>query len=99
MTRYVTTGPTVAGGIGTVVVCTDKNLDRKVAIKFVQPGGEHRRLLDELAALQRIRSKHVVQIFDVDYFNPGSRMGIIEEFIDGKGLETALGTLTLSDAF
>ena len=71
------TGATLAGGIGTVVVCTDTNLDRKVAIKFVQPGGEHRRLLDELAALQRIRSKHVVQIFDVDHFDSGPRMGII----------------------
>jgi serine/threonine protein kinase len=99
MSRYVPTGATVAGGIGAVVVCIDKNLDRKVAIKFVQSGGEHRRLLDELAALQRIRSKHVVQIFDVDFFNPGSRMGIVEEFIEGDSLETFLGKVTVEDGF
>jgi eukaryotic-like serine/threonine-protein kinase len=99
VSRYVTTGATIAGGIGNVDVRTDKNLDRKVAIKFVQPGGEHRRLLDELAALQRIRSKHVVQIFDVDYFNPGSRMGIVEEFIKGDSLETVLGRVTVENGF
>lgn len=98
MSRYVTTGETVAGGIGAVVVYADKNLDRKVAIKFVQRG-EHRRLLDELAALQRIRSKHVVQIFDVEYFNPGSRMGIVEEFIEGDSLETVLSKVTVEDGF
>ncbi len=97
MSRYVRTGATVAGGIGAVVVYTDRNLDRRVAIKFVQPGGEHRRLLDELAALQRIRSKHVVQILDVDFFNPGSRMGIVEEFIEGDRLEDVLGTVTVGD--
>lgn len=99
MSRYVPTGAKEAGGLGGVVVCTDKNLDRMVAIKFVQPGGERRRLLDELAALQRIRSKHVVQIFDVDVFNPGSRMGIVEEFIDGDSLETVLGKVTIEDEF
>jgi len=84
--------------MGAVFVYIDKNLDRKVAIKFVQ-SGEHRRLRDELAALQRIRSKHVVQIFDVDYFNPGARRGIVEEFIDGDSLETVLGTVTVKDGF
>lgn len=93
------TGATVAGGIGAVVVCTDNNLERKVAIKFMQPGGEHRRLLDELTALQRIRSKHVVQIYDVEYFKPGPRMGIVEEFIEGDNLETVLGKVTVKDGF
>ncbi len=99
MSRYVPTGVTAAGGFGSVVVYTDKNLDRKVAIKFLQPGGEHRRLLDELAALQRIRSKHVVQIYDVAHFNPGSRLGIIEEFIEGESLETLLGKVTMKNGF
>jgi eukaryotic-like serine/threonine-protein kinase len=99
MSRYVPTGTTAAGGIGTVVVCTDRNLDRKVAIKFVQSGGEHRRLLDELAALQRIRSKHVVQIFDVDHFTPGARMGIVEEFIEGDSLGPLLGKIAPSRDF
>lgn len=99
MSRYVPTGVTAAGGFGSVVVYTDKNLDRKVAIKFVQPGGDHRRLLDELAALQRIRSKQVVQIYDVDYFDPGARMGIVEEFIEGEGLEALLGKVAVDPDF
>ncbi len=99
MSRYVPTGATAAGGFGSVIVYTDNNLDRKVAIKFLQPGGDHRRLLDELAALQRIRSKHVVQIYDVDHFEPGSRMGIVEEFIEGESLETLLGKVAVDPDF
>jgi len=99
MKRYVPTGKTAFGGIGSVVVCKDKNLDRKVVIKSVQEGVEHRRLLDELAALQRIRSKHVVQIFDADFFGPRNEMGIVEEFIEGEGLETLLGTVSSGEDF
>ena len=62
MERYVPTGRSTKGGLGEIVFCTDQNLDRNVVIKY---GNRHRRLLDELAALQRIRSKHVVEIFDV----------------------------------
>lgn len=99
MSRYVPTGAIAAGGIGSVVFCEDKNLDRNVAVKFVQIGGEHRRLLDELAALQRIRSKHVVEIFDVAYFPPGHRMGIVEEFIEGDDLTARVGNVVPGDDF
>lgn len=99
MSRYEPTGETAAGGLGEVVFCMDKNLDRKVAIKFGLATGEHRRLLDELAALQRIRSKHVVQVFDVDFFDPGARMGIVEEFIDGASLEPRLGKVAPDNEF
>lgn len=93
MSRYVPVGPETVGGIGSVLVCQDENLNRKVAVKFLQIGGEHRRLLDELAALQRIRSKHVVEIFDVAYFT-GFRMGIVQEFVDGTDLEPLLGQVS-----
>jgi len=99
MSRYVPTGESAAGGIGTVIFCHDTNLDRKVAVKFVQPGVEQRRLLHELAALQRVRSKHVVEVFDVAFFNPGSRMGIVQEFIEGEDLSDQMGVLTLDNAF
>jgi serine/threonine-protein kinase len=99
MRRYVPTGDVAAGGFGSVEFCQDQNLDRKVALKFIQPGGEHRRLLDELAALQRIRSKHVVQMFDVEYVNPGARMAIVEEFIDGTDLKPLLGRMQADDRF
>lgn len=98
MSRYVAVGPENAGGVGTIVVCDDENLDRRVAVKFLRVIGEHRRLLDELAALQRIRSKHVVEIFDVAYF-PGSRMGIVQEFIDGEDLRSLLGKVPANEQF
>lgn len=99
MSRYVPTGSSAAGGIGSVHFCQDQNLDRKVAVKFIHRGGEHRRLLDELAALQRIRSKHVVEIFDIAYLNPGPQMGIVEEFVDGDDLRPLLGTLKPDEHF
>ena len=99
MTRYSPTGSSAEGGIGSVVFCHDKNLDRKVAVKVLQRGGEHRRLLDELAALQRIRSKHVVEIFDVTYFDRGATMGIVEEYIEGDDLDKRLGAMRSSEEF
>lgn len=97
MSRYVLEGTRAAGGLGTVVVYEDTNLDRKVAVKFVN--GDHRRLLDELAALQRIRSKHVVEIFDVEFFKPGNQMGIVEEFIEGADLTDQVGKITPGHSF
>lgn len=94
MTRYVPTGASAAGGIGVVSFCTDTNLDRRVAIKYLGVDGEHRRILDELDALQRIRSKHVVQIYDVVYERDGTLMGIVEEYVTGDSLEDHLGGLS-----
>lgn len=93
MTRYVPIGPKKAGGIGSAVLYHDANLDRKVVIKFVLDQSDHRRHLDELAALQLIRSKHVVEVFDVIYHGPNHSMGIVEEFIDGVDLRTQVGTV------
>ena len=99
MTRYVPTGPGAAGGIGIVSFCTDTNLDRRVAIKYLGVDSEHRRILDELRALQRIRSKHVVQIYDVVYEHDGTLMGIVEEYVTGDSLEEYLGRLTPDASF
>ena len=88
MDRYVPTGKSASGGLGGVVFCKDQNLDRRVVIKY---GNQRRRLLDELAALQLIRSKHVVEIFDVVSEPGGARVGIVEDFIDGEELTSKLG--------
>lgn len=69
-----------------VVVCTDTHLDRKVLIKALKATTDKRRLLDELAALQSIRSKHVVQIYDVVYEASGEIGAIVEEFLPGVDL-------------
>lgn len=99
MPRYIPTGAGDKGGFGSVFFYRDQNLDRQVAVKFLNRGEEHRRLLDELAALQKIRSKHVVEIFDVMYIENGTRMGIIEEFVNGDTLKTRLGKVPPGDEF
>lgn len=85
--RYVPNGSTSHGGTGSVIVCSDKNLDRLVAIKFLQPQSEKRRLMDEIEALQRIRSKNVVEIYDVVVVPPDNRVGVVQEFLSGRGLD------------
>ncbi|MBD1937374.1 serine/threonine-protein kinase [Microcoleus sp. FACHB-68] len=95
--RYVPTGKEFCGGMGEILICTDTNLDRDVAIKFIQDVTDQRRLFDEIAALQKIRSKNVVQIFDV-FVNEGStrRIGIVQEYIPGEDLMSLTGKETLS---
>ena len=72
-----------------VLVCTDAHLERKVLIKALKATTDKRRLLDELAALQSIRSKHVVQIYDVVYDSAGEIGAIVEEFLPGADLRGA----------
>lgn len=83
--RYVPTGPTAHGGMSSIVFCEDSILERPVAIKFLQEATHSRRMGDELAALLKMRSKHVVQIYDICQF-PDDCIGIIQEFVDGPDL-------------
>ncbi|MCP5236684.1 MAG: serine/threonine protein kinase [Zoogloeaceae bacterium] len=83
--RYQPSGPTVHGGMSSVAFCMDKVLERPVAVKFLQATTHRRRMDDELAALLKMRSKHVVQIYDLCKFSD-NYIGIIQEFIDGKDL-------------
>ncbi len=83
--RYVPSGHAMAGGMGSVMVCEDTILERQVAIKFISSDAHKRRMDDEVAALLKLRSKHVVQIYDV--LRPSAdELGIVQEFIDGKDL-------------
>ncbi len=84
--RYKPCAPARKGGTGTVIVCDDQNLERKVAIKFLQRIDDKRRMNDEIAALQRIRSKNVVQVFDVIIVQPGNQIGLVQEFPPGDDL-------------
>lgn len=83
--RYVPSGHSMAGGMGSVIVCMDTILERPVAIKFISSATHRRRMDDEVAALLKLRSKHVVQVYDV--LRPSAdELGIVQEFIDGKDL-------------
>ncbi|WP_455918170.1 serine/threonine-protein kinase [Pseudomonas cerasi] len=83
--RYKESGGFSSGGMGTVVFCEDTVLERKVAIKIINNKSDHRRMLDELAALMKVRSKHVVQVYD--FLNlDGVGLGIVQEYIEGGDL-------------
>ncbi len=87
--RYEPTGATATGGMGEIIECMDTHLQRRVIIKRLQVGVEKRRLLDEQKALARLRSKHVVQLFDIiEIMDRGRReKAIVLEYIDGGNLE------------
>lgn len=83
--RYSDSGRAMVGGMGSVIVCQDTILERPVAIKFISSAANKRRMDDEVTALLKLRSKHVVQVYDVLQAAPGE-IGIVQEFIDGKDL-------------
>jgi serine/threonine protein kinase len=77
-----------SGGMSSAVLCDDGHLARPVVIKSLKEYVNQRRILDELQALQGIRSKHVVQVYDVITESDGSIGAIVEEFIPGDELTT-----------
>ncbi|MBV6851279.1 hypothetical protein [Xanthomonas euvesicatoria] len=81
--------------MGEVIFCEDLHLQRKVVLKHLQAGVEARRLLDEQKALSKLRSKHVVQLYDiVNIPGVGGPMpAIVLEFIDGETLGGLLSLL------
>lgn len=87
--RYQPNGQEACGGFSKVMFCNDIRLERKVAIKFVQNEEEKRRIIDELRALMQVRSKHVVQVYDIIPRDERS-FGIVEEYIEGEDLCTSL---------
>jgi eukaryotic-like serine/threonine-protein kinase len=83
--RYIPTGKILRGGGGDVYICTDPNLERTVAVKFLRHDVEMRRLLDEIHALQAIRSNNVVEVLDL--VHDGSLgIGVVTEFLPGPDL-------------
>ncbi|MGK5037336.1 serine/threonine-protein kinase [Janthinobacterium sp. LB3P118] len=90
--RYEATGIKIGGGMGDIYVCLDRNLNRKVVLKVLKNGEEDRRLIDERKALIKLRSKHVVQLFDIVNVGGDSfeRMALILEYIDGEDLRVGM---------
>ncbi|EMD1303854.1 serine/threonine protein kinase [Serratia marcescens] len=83
--RYKCTKDRESGGFGSVVKCLDVHLDRFVAIKSINDPEDSGRMRDEFSALMKMRSKHVVELFDVIEFEGGD-ISIVEEYIDGPSL-------------
>ncbi|WP_026158289.1 serine/threonine protein kinase [Rhizobium leguminosarum] len=86
--RYEPTGNTDAGGMGEILECVDLHLKRRVIVKRLQLGIDERRLLDEQKALAKVRSKHVVQLYDIVELHSGKKANkaIVLEYIDGNNL-------------
>ena len=82
--RYEVVGDSFVGGMAAVWPCHDSVLERKVAIKVMPGSAEKRRIRDELGALLKMRSNHVVQVYDVLQLNKD--LAIVQEFIEGRDL-------------
>lgn len=83
--RYEFSGKPLHGGMAAVLPCHDSILERQVAIKIMPGSAQRRRVRDELSALLKMRSKHVVQVYDILSMN-GDDLAIVQEFIVGDDL-------------
>lgn len=89
--RYVVLEEIGGGAMGVVFAAYDPELDRKIALKLVQPrlgafGGEEvqRRLLREAQGLARLHHPNVVTVHDVG--TVGDAVFVAMEFVQGRSL-------------
>src|SRR5687768_5855336 len=93
-----------SGGMGIVVAAWHTELDRRVAVKFLHPGGGERteaaeRFRREARALAKIRSEHAARVLDVGNLESGTPY-LVMEFLLGHDLSEELrqrGPLPLTD--
>jgi serine/threonine protein kinase len=98
--RYVVTGLSGSGGMGTVYVAHDPDLHRKVALKLLRSdvpsktelGDSHERLLREARAMARLSHPNVVALHDVGTWN--GQVFLAMEHIEGTTLRRWLGECT-----
>ncbi len=94
--RYRVAGRIGAGGLGLVYRAYDPSLARFVAIKVLKAGqrllddssANEARLLREAQVLARIRHPHVVEVFDVGFFEDHgvTRFFVAMELVEGTDL-------------
>ena len=93
--RYVVLGLLGEGGIGRVYAAYDPELDRKIALKILQPeiaAGEPTaslRLLREAQAMARLSPPNVIAVHDVGPL--GDLVFVAMEFVEGSTLRDWLG--------
>jgi eukaryotic-like serine/threonine-protein kinase len=76
--------------MSTAMVCRDEHLDRDVLIKALRKDVDQKRITDEIAALASVRSKHVVEIYDVIRDKDGRVAAIVEELLSGEDLNSII---------
>jgi tRNA A-37 threonylcarbamoyl transferase component Bud32 len=82
------------GGMGVVVLATDEQLERRVAIKFLLPEyAQHaeatQRFLREARAAVKIQSEHVARVIDVGTLDTGSPY-MVMEYLQGRDLAAVI---------
>ncbi|MBX7080161.1 MAG: serine/threonine protein kinase [Nannocystaceae bacterium] len=83
--RYLVLDVIGRGGMGTVVLADDPELDRRIALKLVDASGrEHAEILREAQALARLSHPNVVAVHDVG--RDGERVYIAMEYVRGQTL-------------
>ncbi len=89
--RYLVLERLGTGGMGEVYAAFDPQLNRKVAIKLLLPGGEglepgeaHARLLSEARAMARLSHPNVLPVYDIG--EHGTRVFIALELVEGSTL-------------
>ncbi|MDO6408682.1 protein kinase family protein [Pantoea phytobeneficialis] len=86
MNRYeLIKGQTFSGGFGNLQLVKDTYLDREVLFKRMSNPQDNDQLINEIQALSKARSRHVIEIYDL-IRNPQSGLleGIIIEFLKGR---------------
>jgi serine/threonine protein kinase len=82
--RYAIAPQQMAGGYGSVIEIHDRYLDRSVLFKRMHDPANNSQLVAEVAALTGIRSRHIIDIYDVDIDQRGMLTGIIIENLRGR---------------
>src|SRR5271167_538885 len=85
--RYIYDGETLAGGQGAVYVCRDEALERRVAIKALHNVANVTALSKEVTARGKIKSKHVVELYELLFDAAGKPYGLVLEYIPGNTLQ------------
>ncbi len=85
--KYRVDGMLGRGGMGIVVAATDLELERKVAIKFVERTDEQAaaRFLREARSAARMDSEHVTRVFEVSRLDESTPF-IVMERLEGEDL-------------
>jgi serine/threonine protein kinase len=87
--RYLLLAPLGAGAMGVVFAAYDPELDRKIALKLLKPGGtalarSRGRLQREAQALAKLGHPNVVAVYDVGVHD--EQVFIAMEFVEGQTL-------------
>src|SRR5579884_3235143 len=92
--KYVVDGTCGRGGLAVVLSATHTALDQRVAIKMLLPEWSRdaevvERFLREGRAATRIKSEHVVRVFDVGTLENGAPF-LVLEYLEGHNLDDVL---------